>query len=641
MKFKLVISLFLLVSASGVSAEDLIDLRSALAAQSGQPNINIPYGKYLLDFTSSGLPVSFSGLHGTVIDFNGSTIVCNKQMQAMNITNCENVVIKNFFLEYDPPTCTQGTITAINGSTWDVTLHENYPTENIQLTRTQVYDSETRELIRNFTTIWEGRQSLKWTGDHTLQLSGLSNSAVKAGDYVVLTVLPDQYSAHAIYIGNCTNCKLENITVYDSNCFSFFESDCERTHYYRCKVTRKLNDPKYPQDRLRAGYADALHSKHAKVGPIIEECILEHSGDDCIAINGSFYPVYKVDQDKKTVFILTSESMASKIKPKKNDNLMAVNNNGTTRGKNVITSISTSYPTSSERSACFNKLSTIRDQDKYTHGAKIVLAEWIDGLAVGDMVYSNDRIGSGFKVLNNKVGHNRSRAILIKASDGEITGNTIEHSAMSAIAIAPEFYWLEAGCSQNLEIADNHISDCMYDASMTGSSQAAALAVVAEAPNGKLAPCGTFTNISVHNNDLTDCPYPTILLNAINGGYFYDNTIDPAPSFTRRHGINFGIPSTRPYYVLNCDITYNAPDASIDMTSADNAVIRIIDGNLSITGTDTNQIVDLSIMSPTGILIGKWSLTSGQQIQLPAVTRGIYIATTAYNGHISSQKIIL
>ena len=65
-------------------------------------------------------------------------------MQAFNVSGCKNVVIRNFTLEYDPPTCTQGTITAIDGSTWDVNLHQNYPDKGVSLRRTQVYDSETR-----------------------------------------------------------------------------------------------------------------------------------------------------------------------------------------------------------------------------------------------------------------------------------------------------------------------------------------------------------------------------------------------------------------------------------------------------------------------------------------------------------------
>jgi len=627
------------MSSTYIYGNDMQDLRTVIAAQAGQSTIDIPSGTYLLDFSNTRSPISLSGLSDAVIDFHGATIVCNQQQQAFNITDCRNLVIKNFFLEYDPPTCTQGTITAINGSTWDVELHENYPTQNITLQRTQVYDSENRELVRNFTTIWEGRQTLTWTGERTLQLTGLSNSAVKPGDFVVLTVLPESYTPHAIYLARCLDCKLENVTVYDSNCFSFFETDCERTHYYRCTVTRKLNDPKYSEDRLRAGYADGIHSKHATIGPIIEECTLEHNGDDCIAINGSFYPVYKADASTKTVFILTPETMASKIKPKAGDTLVGVNNNGTLRGQGIIKSIVTAYPTSSERTACFNKLSNIREQGAYRYGAKITLTEWVDDLSAGDMVYSNNRIGSGFKVINNSVGHNRSRAILIKASDGEITGNTIDHSAMSAIAIAPEFYWLEAGCSQNLIIADNTISDCMYDASMMSSSQAAALTVVAEAPNGKLADCGAFANIDIHGNTITDCPFPAIFLNSIDGGYCYDNQLDNTPVFNRRHGANFGIPSNRAEYRLNCNISLTAPEASIESTDMDNVIIHVVNDHLIISASD--EPITVRLHTPSGVCIGQWSIPAGTDIELPETEHGIYIATITGNRDSRSQKIVL
>lgn len=636
------ICILLTIQVTGIYAtgSELQDIRTILASQAGQSSISVPTGQYLLDFSTSTLPINFSGLSNVVIDFNGSTIVCNKQTQAFRIDRCENLVIKNFYLEYDPPTCTQGTITAINGNVWDVELHQNYPTTDIKLNRTQVYDADTRELVRNFTTIWEGRQTLSWTGDRTLQLTGISNAAVKAGDFVVMSVLPTNYIPHTIQLTNCKNCQLSNITIYDSNCFSFFESDCERTHYYRCTVTRKLNDPKYPDDRLRAGFADGIHSKHAKVGPTIEECTIEHSGDDCIAINGSFYPVYKVNATTKSVYILTAQELETDIKPKVNDMLMIIKNDGTRRGKEQITKIVSSDPTSSERSACFSKLSKIRDQDSYRFGAKIVLSEWIDGIEAGDMVYSHDRIGSGFKVINNNVGHNRSRAILIKASDGVISGNTITHSAMSAIAIAPEFYWLEAGCSENLEIADNHISDCMYDASMLGSSQAAALTVVSEAPNGKLAACGTFANINIHHNDFADCPFPAVLLNSIDGGYYYDNTIENPPTFRRRHGANFGIPSTRPDYILNCNITKTAP-ASVAQAEIGDDTIKIINGRMVVSTSDMGPVI-VTLSTITGLHVGTWAISPGEEIDLSSMNHGIYIASVSWHdGRNRSQKIIL
>lgn len=624
-------------------AEEMKDLRSTMASFKGNVDISLPKDTYLLDFTSTSSALYITGKKNITIDFNGSTVVCNKQRQAFYIANCENVVIKNLYIEYDPPTCTQGTITAIDGANWDVKLHENYPITDIKANRTQVYDSETRELVRNFTTLFEGSHTITVTGDRSVRVSGVSNNAVKVGDYVVMTSLPASYNPHTFNLSKCVNCKLENITVYDSNCFSFFESDCERTHYYRCNITRKLDDPKYPEDRIRAGYADGIHSKHAKVGPIIEECVIEHSGDDCIAINGSFYPVYKVDEAAKAIYVLTTEDYASNIKPKKDDNLVVVGNSGQRRGQSVITKISTEYPTSTERTNCFSKLTNIREQASYTHGAKIELTEWVENANVGDMVYSNDRIGSGFKVINNRIGHNRSRAILIKASDGVIKGNTIVHSAMSAIAIAPEFYWLEAGCSQNLEIADNYIEDCMFDASMTSNSQAAAITVVAQAPNAKLAACGAFSNINIHGNTVTGCPFPAVFLNSIDGGSYYDNTLDSSAAFARRHGVSLGIPSNRAEYMLNCNNISKTKPAGISDTRVDDGhpAPCITDGVINITGIESGETATLSLVNMLGVNVGSWNLENGETVSLKHLNRGIYIAVIRYDGITTSHKISL
>jgi len=84
-------------------------------------------------------------------------------------------------------------------------------------------------------------------------------------------------------------------------------------------------------------------------------------------------------------------------------------------------------------------------------------------------------------------GFNRSRGILIKASHGEITGNRLEGCWMSAILVAPECWWLEAGSSTDLTITGNSITNC----------GAVPICVEASGGNGGVAPAGAHRNIAV------------------------------------------------------------------------------------------------------------------------------------------------
>ena len=82
-------------------------------------------------------------------------------------------------------------------------------------------------------------------------------------------------------------------------------------------------------------------------------------------------------------------------------------------------------------------------------------------LARGGVICAANRTGTGFVVRNCDFGCNRSRGILIKASHGEVCDNVIKGSRMSAILVAPEYSWCEAGCSSDLKITGNTIRDCL------------------------------------------------------------------------------------------------------------------------------------------------------------------------------------
>ncbi|MEI7677117.1 MAG: hypothetical protein WCJ03_10080, partial [Bacteroidales bacterium] len=479
-------------------------MRTILDPQINNSIINLPKSTYLLDLTSKGA-YTFSGKKNVIINGNGSTIICNKQKQAFYFSGCENLTFSNFHIEYDPPCSTQGTITSMSTDkkTWQITLHDGYPSDSayIMTDKAQVYSSSTHELVKNNGDNYDVVLSNFSGKTFNLKVSSV-NSPVVVGDYVVLQYGNASYSAHGIALNSCKSVVLDSIVMYDSNCFSFYEYDCENTTYNRCVITKKPYDARYTIQPLRAGVADGIHSKFAKIGPTIKGCVIQYNGDDCIAINGRFYPVYAVDSLTKTISMLSTSTTISDFKVGVGDTIVCVNNDGTIRGKALVNSISkATTPTASQISDCYAKLGSVKSPS--SAGISVTINNWITGCDVGDVFYSNNRIGRGFKVLSNKVGHNRSRGILIKSSDGIISENTVEASAMGAIVVSPEFYWMEAGCSNNVEISYNKIISCMYGQSNSGSFQAGALTVAALTPNGNgFAPVGCLNSIIIHDDTI-------------------------------------------------------------------------------------------------------------------------------------------
>ena len=104
-------------------------------------------------------------------------------------------------------------------------------------------------------------------------------------------------------------------------------------------------------------------------------------------------------------------------------------------------------------------------------------------IAIGDaavVALEHQRAGGGF---------------LIKASHGEVSGNHIEGCRMSGILVTPEYWWLEAGSSSDLQIAGNTLTNC----------GGIAICVQALAGNGAVASAGAHQNIAIVGNTVKRC----------------------------------------------------------------------------------------------------------------------------------------
>ena len=468
-----------------------------------------------------------------------------------------------------------------------------------------------------------------------------SQIPIKVGDFVSFTVVAEgNAQAHTLISSECKDMKFENITIYDSNSFSFFEKGCTASHYYRCVVTRKIGDPKYKEDRLRAGTADCFHSKFAIVGPTVEECRFEYTGDDCIAINGRFYPVYNVNKQEKSISYLTSSKSMAENYVRVGDEMVCVANDGSLRGKAQVKTVMQTMPTTAERNNTFSKLTEVRDAELYIYGVKVYLESWIEDINIGDVVYSNDRIGRGFKVLRDTVGYNRSRGILLKTSEGIVDGCVVSNTSMSGIVLAPEFYWMEAGCPSNVVVRNNTIEDCMFHSSMPGTSQFAALVCSSQAPNGEFAPAGSLNNISIYNNVIRNCPYPAVGLTSIDGVYFADNIIEEA-DFERSHGSSMGVSNARDLYrvnVVNFSTTEDVNSINAISTHKDEYMLIIENGYLNLM-SDNSQEVILNVYDLSGNLL--LSGSSAEDFYVGNLADGLYILNVVGRGINTSMKFIL
>ncbi|MEI6751971.1 MAG: fibronectin type III domain-containing protein [Paludibacter sp.] len=625
-------------AASNAITPALNDLRTVLDAQSGSSSINIPKGSYSLTLASGAY--QFSGLSNVTVEGNGSEIICDKQSLAFRVINCTNFKMSNLSVDYDPLCFTQGIITAVSSDhlTWTVKICNGYPLTDISTNKLELFDKNTLTLKENYWTIYSGFTYIQSSDVLTItKTSATSPYSEAVGDYAVFDVKPVNTETHGIYISGSKNLIMDNVTMYGSNCFSFYESDCENSTYNRCKVTRKTDDQNVSVPRLRSGNADGIHSKHATVGPTITNCRVEYNSDDCIAVNGNFYPVYNVDQANGYLYLLSSSTTP---KVQNSDSIVLVDNNGTIIGNSKALTLTTSAPTTTEISNCIALYTGgMSSPTSFIYGFRISIPAWYTGLSIGDLIYSKARTGNNFKIENDTVGYNRSRGILVKASNGTIKNNYVRGSMEAGIVLAPEFYWMEAGCSSNVEISNNLISKCMFEASSWGQSQAAPLTVISFNGSKAISAAGGFTNISIHDNIITGCPKPNVVLTSINGYSYYNNQLTPDLTMVRQHGKNYGITNTDDVWTSNLSGLQSVVTNKIDLKD-DNFTFYFNSNSLSVEYKEA-KLLKLQLFNVNGLLLQTTAFTKQTNIELNNYPHGVYIIQISTEGILLNRKIVI
>ena len=546
---------------------------------SGETNIVIPAGRYRVLANGLNYHLCFNDLNNITIVADSVEMICTETVQAIQINNCTNFKLQGIVVDYDPLPFTQGQIVEMSADKRILTADfiGGYSTI-VKGNKLEIYDSITGELS---TTTYYGvtyqidteKRQIILTKPSNYQLA---NSHEEIGDIVVLGSQNNTHIPHAIVPNGCTDLVLENVRLYSGTTFGFFEQNCSGSQYINCRIDRRPISTEVAERgvrRMRSINADGFHSKHATVGPKYIECMARYNGDDGIAINGDYHVV--TASNGNILRVVGKEGKTPNLTV--GDLAELVSYSGERFEDATITEIKAgSSLTSEEKQFLQNQTfyGAVANTYKAIRVWYITLDRSVD-IPMGSVIASANRIGNGFEVKNCTIGPNRSRGILVKASNGIITGNKLVSNRLDAIKLAPEYGWLEAGSGSNVMVSDNIISDCY----------SAAIAVSAYGGNGETAPEGAHKNITITGNTISGSTNPAIALTSIRGLLLENNTIEATnndllvPWIMNNYGRNED--PSREIYMKN--VVIEAEQVSIqEKTSIQSLGIRI--GNNPFSG---------------------------------------------------------
>jgi len=494
---------------------------SAVAA--GTKRIVIPPGQYRV-VPHDRQHLVLNGLTDTEIVADGAEMICTETTRAISIGNCRNLTLRGLTIDYDPLPFTEGRITALGpDKAWiEFKLFDGYPEHLVP--RIEIFDGHTDTLKTTTRYGWQPFESLGNRRYRVAKAKGYTFDPEidkeEVGDILVTNSsdAPGGQIPHAIVASDCTGLVLEDIHLYASNCFSYFETNCDNSTYRRCSIDRRppATDLK-PRGhrRVRSSDADAFHSKYALRGPQIIGCTARFQGDDCVNICGAYYMLMASRGNQ--VRLLSAHPLNIEV----GDTVELVSYTGERLPDARVTAIAPDGTVTPDEVAFLAKQHMNRNNQvalsKPDTPAFALTLDRAVTLPMGSVIASTRHMGNGFLVQDCDFGFNRSRGILIKASNGRVMGNRLTGNWGSAILVTPEWWWLESGSSNDVAISGNTIANC-------GS---VAIQVVAPGGNGQMAPAGAHNRITVADNRISGSPLPTIYVTSTRDLTLVDNTCIP------------------------------------------------------------------------------------------------------------------
>ena len=511
------------IAQDGAASRKLPELIQRQLDQ-GASRVVIPPGIYRVA-PERGHHLRLAGLEGVEIVAEGVEMICTETTRAVTIEDCRDLIIRGLSIDYDPLPFSQGRIVSISDDTLthEIELFEGYPTsETVQPNKYEIYDPDTRRLrfgsYFGLSVVAEGPRRVRMSIGS--QYADAPDRPERVGDWVVMTSrhVTGPFIPHTIQADGCENLLLEDVTVYAFG-FGFFETNCSSSVYRRCKVDRRaLEDEIAPRQhaRLRSLNIDGFHSKHARVGPRYLQCEARYMADDGIAINGHYHLVTQSTGD--TLRVLAKRTDAFTLH--EGETVEMLDYDGRRLDNATVLAIRRTHDVTAEEDAFIQQQPMDRrmaahDDGMLTQGYEVTLDRPVD-LEMGSVIGSRDRVGSGFEIIGCVMEYNRSRGVIVKASDGVIRGNRFAGNWGEAILVSPNFWWLESGSSENLKIEDNTITDPI----------GIPIGVYAFSPRGEALPAGALRDITIRGNTIRQSPRPAIYVTSATGLILDQNTIE-------------------------------------------------------------------------------------------------------------------
>ncbi|MFI3321618.1 MAG: alpha-1,3-galactosidase B [Rikenellaceae bacterium] len=495
-----------------------------------------------------GIPLD--EMEDLTVDGGGSEFLFTGRMIPISIVGCEDVIVKNFSVDFPQPQNGQATIIENDIKNKKITYQlepwMDYEFDGDKLINKGegwdntligmiAFDGETGHVLYRTSDVWFATKDTEELGDRKVKVTW-NNPKLTPGSKLALRSL--RRPSPGVFISLSKNTVLEDVTVHYSEGMGLLAQMSEDITLQGFNVSLKEGS-----GRCFTSQADATHFSGCKGKIISKGGLYENMMDDAINVHGTYLKIEKRINDTTVEAAYKHKQAYGFFWGEAGDDVQFVTSNTMelTGGQNVVKSI--------------------KPVDKPTiEGAKVFQIEFekpLDASVNEECGIENLTWTPEVLFADNTIRNNRARGTLFSTPKKTIVENNFfDHTSGTAILLCGDCNgWYETGACRDVVIRNNHFVNALTNMFQFTNG---VISIYPEIPNLKEQKAyfhgGNKDAVLIENNTFEMFDKPIVYAKSIDGLTFRNNTIITNNDFEPFHEIKV------PFYferVINWSIEDN------------------------------------------------------------------------------------
>jgi hypothetical protein len=495
--------------------------------------------------TTESLSTAFflKDLTDVTIDLGGASLIFHGRIAPFVLSNCKNITLKNFSIDYDRPFYTQGEILEASTKHLKLRISDGFPYRmengvfyavsdtweqpfNQYHMLFQPYDPKTQApayAAGCILAVIGGEEydknpplpihhlTLEECQDGSLVFHGDFPESYKAGQ--ILTMTHEPRDKNSILTDHCQNVVVENGRLIHGASMGFVGMFSENI------TLRNFN--MYLDEKSKGLItinADSVHCFHCTGKILIEDCIFENMLDDGINIHGNYMRVMSASENEVNAHVAAAG--LENIQWYQPGDVLNIYRGKTQELKGSYTVVRAEYPRDREILVKFDR--------------RVEAAE-------GDIIENSAM--PEIEIRRCKTGKNRPRGFLLSSGGKTLVEDCFFNNCSCAIHFTGDTtYWYESGPVRDVTIRHCHFYNCGY----CGSDYA--IMATPEVEVTEKVPC-YHKNITITDNVFESFTRGALYANKTEGIVFKNNKYIDTADYPRRMIDRVKLENCR-----NCDI---------------------------------------------------------------------------------------